>query len=213
MNELYHLKINEDQIEVASGVLSRAFQDDPLFIYLYPNSLERKKNCFIHCEHLILLGILSGEVYITSSKIEGVSVWHPSGIPNVVIGSQSKDIIRKLRKIRRELFSDPISTEKYSTFNEIINSFQNVNVNFPHWYLSFIGVDPINQGKGYGNMLLKTKLAEIDGQNLDCFLHTENEKNIQIYKHFGFEIVAKLTIPNSELNAWAMVRKKKGDQK
>ncbi|GAH03978.1 unnamed protein product, partial [marine sediment metagenome] len=38
---------------------------------------------------------------------------------------------------------------------------------------------------------------------------TENERNIKLYEHFGFEIVDHASIPNSELKAWAMIRKKK----
>ena len=74
-----------------------------------------------------------------------------------------------------------------------------------------IGVDPIHQSKGYGSKLLKMKLAEIDEQNLPCYLHTENRKNIQIYEHFGFILVGKSKIPNSNFYLHGMLRKKKQD--
>jgi len=162
-----------------------------------------------HCELLILAGILSGEVYITSSDIEGVAVWHPHGIKDQKMGKQSKEIIRRLRKVKRENLSDPLFIERMGIFNEIVNSFQNEHVNFSHWYLSIIGLDPIHQGKGYASKLLKMKLAEIDKQNLPCYLHTENGKNIQIYEHFGFELVGKTKVPNSNFYFHGMLRNKK----
>ncbi len=213
MNKLDHLKrISEDQIEVASKVLGRAFQDDPLFVYCFPDPIERKIKIAIHGEFLILLGILSGEVYITSSNIEGVVVWHPHGIKDQIIGKQSKEIIRRLRKVRRMDFSDSLLIERMGIFEEIANSFQNEHVNFPHWYLAFIGIDPIYQTEGYGSKLLRMKLAEIDEQNLPCYLHTENERNVKFYEHFGFELIGKNKVPNSDFYHHAMLRnrKKKG---
>ncbi len=213
MSELYQLQqLREDQIEESSRLVGRAFQDDPLFVYCFPNPIERKIKSVTHCEYLILLGILSGEVYTASSEIEGVAVWHPYAIDDKKLGKQSKEIIRRLRKIKREEFSDPLFIERMGIFEEIANSFQNQYVNFPHWYLGIIGVDPIYQGKGYGSKLLKMKLAEIDEQNLPCYLHTENERNVKFYEHFGFELIGKEKVPKADfyLNAMLRNRKKKG---
>ena len=213
INQLNHLKrISEDQIEVASKVLGRAFLDDPLFVYCFPDRVERKNKIAIHSEFLILVGILSGEVYITSSNIEGVAIWHPHGIKDQIIGKQSKETMRRLKKVRKMDFSDPLLIERMGIFEEIANSFQNEYVNFPHWYLAFIGIDPIHQGKGYGSKLLRMKLAEIDQQNLPCYLHTENERNVIFYEHFGFELIGKNKVPNSDIYHQAMLRnmKKKG---
>lgn len=210
MSELYHLKrLNEDQIEEASGVLARAFQDDPLFAYLYPDPIERKIRSVTYCEFVILNGILYLDVYITSNDIEGIALWRAYNIKDQKIEIQSKEIKRRMRKVKRESFSDRLFNERYGVFTEVTSFFENKHANFPHWELFIIGVDPIHQGKGYASKLLRMKLAEIDKQNLPCYLHTENERNIKLYEHFGFEIVDHASIPNSELKAWAMIRKKK----
>ena len=207
INQLNHLKlISEDQIEAASKILGRAFQDDPLFVYCFPDPVERKNKIAIHGEFLILVGILSGEVYITSSNIEGVAIWHPHGIKDQIRGTQSKEIRRRLRKVKRLEFSDSLLMERMGIFEEIANSYQNEHVNFPHWYLAFIGIDPIHQSKGYGSKLLETKLAEIDEQNLPCYLHTENEKNVKFYEYFGFKLIGKNKVPNSNFSHHSMLR-------
>ncbi|MFX0001288.1 MAG: GNAT family N-acetyltransferase, partial [Candidatus Hermodarchaeota archaeon] len=173
MSELYHLeRLREDQIEEASQVLGRAFQDDPLFVYCFPDLKEREIKSAIHCEWLILTGILSGEVYVTSNDFEGVVIWHPHGIREYIINKLSKEIKQRMRKVKRELFSNALYAERLTVFEEIANSFQIEHVNFPHWYLAMIGVDPMHQSKGYGSKLIKMKLAEIDEQNLPCYLHT-----------------------------------------
>ena len=210
MSELYNLnRLHEDQIEAASHVLARAFQDDPLFVYLYSNPLERKTKCITYCEWIILNGILYGEVYTTSSNIEGIAVWLGYFIKDHKIEKQSKESKKRLRKVKRETFSESLFIERCDIFTEVINSFQDEHANIPHWELTIIGVDPIHQGKGYGSKLLRMKLAEVDEQNLPCYLHTENERNIKLYEHFGFKIVSHAIIPNSELNSWAMIRNNK----
>ena len=113
MSILSRLKrLQNHQIEAASRVAARACQNDPLSVYYYPDPIERKIKTVTMCEYLILLGILSGEVYTTSSDIQGVAVWHTSGIKDQTMGKQSKEIIKKLRKVKRKMFSDRLFSEK-----------------------------------------------------------------------------------------------------
>ena len=210
MSILSHLKrLQNDQIEAASRVAARAFQDDPLSVYYYPDPIERKKKTVIRCEYMILLGILSGEVYTTSNDIEGISIWHTYDIKDQKIGKQSKEIIRRLRRVKRKMFSDHLFAEKYSIVSEIYNSFHNKYANFPNWDLIMITVDPLHQGTGYASMLIKPKLKEIDKQNLPCYLETQNENNVSLYEHFGFELVGEIKVPNSNVNYYGMLRNKK----
>ena len=210
MSELYHLKrLSEDQTKSASEVLARAFQEDPYFVYLYPNAIERKIKSVNLLEYTILRGILSGEVFITSSDIKGIAVWHAYEIKDQKIRKQSKEIFRRRRKVRLEVFSDRLFLERYGIISEKFDLLRNEHANFPHWELDVIGVDPIHQGKGYGSKLLRMKLSELDKLNSPCYLSTVNERIIEFFEHFGFEIVDKVVVPNSELKVWAMLRKKK----
>ena len=210
MSKLNHLKrLQNDQIEAASRVAARAFQNDPLSVYYYPDPIERKIKTVTKCEYLILLGIISGEVYITSSDIQGIAVWNPYGIKDQTISKQSKEIIRKLRKVKRKMFSDRLFSEKYGITSEIFISLHNEHANFPHWHFTMLTVDPLHPGKGYASMLIKPKLREIDKQNLPCFLETQNENNVSLYEHFGFELVGEIKVPNSNVNYYGMLRNKK----
>jgi ribosomal protein S18 acetylase RimI-like enzyme len=213
MNQLAHPKqLSIDQINEASKTLASAFQDDPLFAHCFQDPETRDIKNTIHCEFMILLGMASGEVYISSNKIEGVAVWHPHKIKNQQTIKPSKDLIRRMQRVRKEDISDPHVFKMMMIVEEIANSIQNQYVNFPHWYLSLIGVKPNYQGKGYASQLIKMKLAEIDKQNLPCFLHTENEKNLKIYEHFGFQLIGKIKVPytNFYLHGMLRSRKKKG---
>jgi ribosomal protein S18 acetylase RimI-like enzyme len=202
-------RLQNDQIEAASRVAARALQNDPLSAYYYPDPIERKIKTVIKIEYLILLGILSGEVYTTSSDIQVVAVWNTYGIKDQTIGKQSKEIIRKLRKVKRKMFSDRLFSEKYIITSEIYNSLHNEHANFPHWGFTMLTVDPLHQGKGYASMLIKPKLLEIDKQNLPCYLNTQNENNLSLYEHFGFELVGEKKVHNFNVNYYGMLRNKK----
>ena len=78
---------------------------------------------------------------------------------------------------------------------------------FRHWFLQAIGVDPRFQGKGYAGKLLRPMFSRIDAEGLPCYLETLDETNVLLYEHFGFRVVEKSTVPETELTSWAMLRK------
>jgi ribosomal protein S18 acetylase RimI-like enzyme len=59
----------------------------------------------------------------------------------------------------------------------------------PHWYLPLIGVDPAQQNKGFGAMLMRHALAVCDREGLPAYLESTNPRNISLYLRHGFEIV------------------------
>ena len=58
---------------------------------------------------------------------------------------------------------------------------------------------------GYGGPIF----LEFDKQNLPCFLQTQNENNLHLYEHFGFKLVGKMKLPNSNIYSYGMLRNKK----
>jgi ribosomal protein S18 acetylase RimI-like enzyme len=76
----------------------------------------------------------------------------------------------------------------------------------PHWYLPMIGVDPAQQGKGYGSALLKHALERCDGEGKLAYLEASSPKSIPLYQRHGFELVSTIQVgPSPPL--FPMVRK------
>ena len=59
----------------------------------------------------------------------------------------------------------------------------------PHWYLPFIGVDPVRQGQGIGAALLRPILEKCDAERLPAYLESSNPRNRPLYQRHGFEMV------------------------
>jgi GNAT superfamily N-acetyltransferase len=75
----------------------------------------------------------------------------------------------------------------------------------PHAYLIMIGVDPAHQGRGVGKSIIedaarRAKEAGCLGLGLD----TQDEKNVQIYRSCGFEVVDRRQV--DDLPIWIMWR-------
>ena len=67
----------------------------------------------------------------------------------------------------------------------------------PHWYLPLIGVDPAQQGKGYGSALLKYALRRCDEDGSPADSESSNPKNIPLYRRHGFEVLGTIQVGSS----------------
>jgi ribosomal protein S18 acetylase RimI-like enzyme len=76
-----------------------------------------------------------------------------------------------------------------------------------HFYLNTLAVDPGLQGRGFARSLLEPMLARLDKENTACYVETQNKKNVEMYRHFGFELVHEIIIPGTEHPLYLMLRK------
>ena len=76
----------------------------------------------------------------------------------------------------------------------------------PHWHLPLIGVDPAQQGKGYGGALLRHALEACDREGIHAYLEATSPSNRRLYERYGFETVATIQVGTSP-TVCPMVRK------
>ncbi|MFX0139952.1 MAG: GNAT family N-acetyltransferase [Candidatus Hodarchaeota archaeon] len=194
-------RLTEDKIKLATDLCARAFYDDPLIIYYFPDETERLIKSAYPFEFLIRYGVLYGEIYAISNKLEGLAAWWP---PKFAIMTIERQIecggVELISKLGRDF------SKKARHVEEFISLAQERHAPFPHWYLSPIAIDPEFQGKGYASILLRSMLARIDRENVPVYLYTNKERNASIYKHFNFKIVEETIIPKTDVPFWAMLR-------
>jgi ribosomal protein S18 acetylase RimI-like enzyme len=75
----------------------------------------------------------------------------------------------------------------------------------PHWYLFVLGVDPSHQGAGFGGALLNRLGARADEAEIDSFLETDEERNVGLYRRYGYEVVDEADTPFG-FRMWHMKR-------
>lgn len=194
-------RVTKKQLPLAVKTFVKAFSDDPLAKYMFGQRKDRNQKLGDYFNFRINYGIIYGEVYAATPKIEGLAVWISNENSQM---TQFKMLraggMRLYRKMGKEIISKMMEIEKYTS------KIHHRNATMPHWHLTPIGVDPEHQGKGFASKLIRAMLNRLDQEEIACFLETQSKKNVEIYKHFDFKIVEEVIIPKADLPHWAMIR-------
>jgi ribosomal protein S18 acetylase RimI-like enzyme len=206
------VRLEKEQIEGASQVLSRAFLNDPGLVRFISDAKKRQK--LLRAMFRIELGyaVEHGEVYAVSPDIEGVAVWLHSTAPDISLRTLLRSGgLRLLLKTRWELLGVFTAfwrfIRKMKKDDDFADKLRRQLAPFDHWYLAVLGVDPEHQGKGCASRLLKPMLARLDGEKLPAYLETDTEGYVSLYQHFGFELIEETVLPASGTKMWVMLRK------
>jgi ribosomal protein S18 acetylase RimI-like enzyme len=188
------------QHKLASEIMGKAFQDDPLWMYLAPDETRRARALSLSMNILVRYSLLYGRIY-TTPTLDGVACWLP---PGETTPSFSRLIRIGIRSAPFQLgwtgFRRYMAVENYS--GKIHKSIAPGK----HWYLWGLGVKPSQQGQGIGGMLMQPVLARADADCLLCYLETMNEINVPFYEKHGFRVVSDGVVPRHRLRVWAMLR-------
>jgi ribosomal protein S18 acetylase RimI-like enzyme len=198
--ELLRLTLNER--DDGAAVLGRAFAEYELLRYYFPDEIQRRAVADTCGLTSVSLCLKYGEVYMSSEKLEGVAAWLPPG--KAPFGGWQ--IVRSVPLGILARFGRQGAGRMWS-YGRFVDSLHRTLVPYPHWYLQIIGVDPSYQGQGFSSRLLRPVLERIDRERMPCFLETNNEKNVAIYRRFGFEVVSEDKLPGTQVTAFAMLRK------
>ena len=195
------VQLNKSDIKPAVEVLALAFQNYQLLEYGFPDESEREKMASYYVQFVLSYGVRYGEVYATSPNLEGIAVW----ITSDYFPMTFRRIIRSVPLSIMSRFSRE-GGSKLKHPGDYIEAMHKRLAPFKHWFLLIIGVAPQFQGKGFASKLIRPMLARIDEQGLPCYTETMDEKNVRLYEHFGFRVIEKFAIPETELTTWAMLR-------
>ncbi|MFX1280523.1 MAG: GNAT family N-acetyltransferase [Promethearchaeota archaeon] len=208
MNNNYEIdslyKLTSDDVKKTCAMAGNAFQDDPIMVYTYPDEEERKKKAQYGFYMIYNYGIKYGLTYATSKNLEGTIIWLP---PDKVYPSTWSMMrhggIYTMRKVglKMEAMKKTMRIFKYEEERH------RHHAPFDHWYFQNIAVEPKEQGKGYGGLLISTMLKTIESDGLPVYVETNTEKAMSIYQKYGFEIVEYGIIPETPVPLWCMLRK------
>jgi len=194
--------LQKQNVVEASIVAARAFQDDLIDSYFFPNPDKRKDILPAFYEYRLSFAIRHGMVYATSPNMEGIAAWLHSDIEELPMWQLIRSGGFKLfRKIGYK------ATSKMMPVKDYVTSLRTKNAGNKYLHLEILAVEPKSQGLGYSRKLLEPMFEHLDSKELPCFLETATEKNVPFYQNFGFEVVEEGTIPGTEVSLWNMIRK------
>ena len=188
-------------VDSISLLLARAFFDDPLFCFFFPDSASRLARACYTFRFISAHAGKRGRVTLSERSGAGACIWLPSNAIDRNLMDQIRfGALAMVFKQGRQAISrqDAASRHMKSLHHKLLPE--------PHLYLSTIGVDPQFRGQGVAGSLLAPLLAEADESGHPIYLDTHNAKNIEFYRRFGFGVVHHGPMPESRISHWAMVR-------
>ncbi len=195
------IPLPESSFQRAIDVLTRAYWNYELIVYVFPDEKDRRELLPASFAHTLKRGTLRGSVLTTSPNVEGMAVWTRS---DATAGEQASALEDEWTRLVQRLSED--QAKRYLKFAEFCKNGRERLAPKPYMYLSALAVDPEKQGQGYCSKTLRPVFEYLDRIGLPCYLETQHEGNVPIYEHFGFEVLAESTLPGSDLRHWDMVR-------
>jgi GNAT superfamily N-acetyltransferase len=183
------------EIHQLSATLAAAFEVDPVFTWLIPNStarLRRLQRFFeLELQHVVLP---AGQVW-TDDEAAGVSLELPPGSWKLPLGAQFAHGPTFARVFGARL---PRALA-------LITLIERRHLCEPHYYVPYVGVVPAAQGQGVGTELLRRTLDRCDREGLPAYLEATSERNAVLYTRLGFQHLGELSVGSSP-PLWPMLR-------
>ncbi|UYQ60286.1 GNAT family N-acetyltransferase [Streptomyces peucetius] len=182
-----------DDAPLITGTLTRAFDDDPMMRWFFPDDALREG----------ALGRYFTTIFTRQYVHHGVcerteaaaAFWvPPEAQAKAVPDAETVQELQNILGDRAGLFREAVEAAAEHTPRE------------PHWYLALIGADPAAQGQGQGAALLRSGLAQADAAGLPVCLESSKPSNLPFYEHFGFTVRKELRLPGEGPVLWAMRR-------
>jgi GNAT superfamily N-acetyltransferase len=185
-------------------VLSRAFYDDPPFMWMLPDERSRERRArgmfrTILRSHALKYGgveVATDAGTNDHGAIVGGAVWLPPGHWLAT----GRELLRSLPGYTRAL------GRRLGPASDLMGSMVKHHPREQHWYLYAIGVDPGRQGQGVASALLRSRLARCDKAGMPAYLESSKPGNVPLYEHFGFEVTEVLDPPKGAPPLTAMWR-------
>lgn len=181
MQELGAVRVaTSNDVPAISASLARAFYDDPVCAFAYPDdpSRARRLEVFFSIQTRALWH--RREIYMNHDH-SSVAVWARPGAWKMSI----VDILRGILPVTLRTRPKVSALRGYLATDKL-------HPDEPHWYLEFLGTVPERQGEGLGAEVLAPVLHRCDEDNVPVWTWSSNERNLTFYRRQGFDVLGRL---------------------
>ena len=192
--------VQEKDLDRLAKVAADAYRDYPLHNWFTKGKYDAKASELLM---KVTLKSMSADaiIYADSAEMNGFAAWVPFGF-------KGTEALPFLRHGGLELFlytglgfvGRLLSYEKYA---------MNLKKEFTDhydWYLFNLSIKKDAQGKGIASKLLRPMLQFCDDERMVAYLETNKASNVDLYKHYNFELKKEELIPKTTVTHYAMVR-------
>ena len=193
----------QDVAEISVGrartVLARAFFDDPLMVWFFPDPDVRPHAC------AAMFGLFA-ERYLADGRVDvaarpepvGVAMWRWPG-PDVPPAAGPEEL-----PSIGGLMTGFMGAARAREVGVAMASLEALRPAEPHAYLHLLGVDPDACRRGVGGELLERGLAAVREAGLVACLDTMNPANVPFYEAHGMSVRYEVQLGADGPTSWAM---------
>jgi GNAT superfamily N-acetyltransferase len=184
--------------------MARAFQDEPMYAAVFPDSHRRLDAVEAFMRWLHRESLLAGTVMECTPDLDAVAVWEPPGqkyslmthvraAPQLVAWMRLADrgdlprvlgLSARWDRRRRELVSEP------------------------NWRLAMLGVHPDRQRSGLGTLLIRNGIARADAVGAPVYTETgTKEKADLLCERLDFDVVEQTMDEKLHFPVWRLLRR------
>ena len=193
-------KFVDEKFQRAIRVIAKSFLHDPMImkwpeVGAYP--IEKRLKA---CEGIFSKTIRAAAPLNHTAFVDNIS--YCAAIPCWERGDEH-DIFLNPAAMKIMEWDQPLPPVELVLLREKLNSALQGR---KHMYISTFATDPVEQGKGYGSLCMRSMLAIADRKKVITSLETMTDKNRKMYEHYGFRVVGSLNVSGCTDPWVAMVR-------
>ncbi len=186
-------ELQSSDIEPLKSLLVRAFEGDPAFQFMVPDTSAWTRFAGRYFE-LVLHSAHHQGLAFTDRLRRGVALWEAPGT--------RRSLLAQLWQFCRLAH---IYGNNFGTALAIQRATQRYRPRRPQWYLTCLATDPGHRGRGVAAALMSPMLALASHQKLPVFLDCLNQDNVSFYLSQGFSMVDEVKLADG-LKVWPMIR-------
>lgn len=168
-----------EKIQSVAAILARAFVDDPMFEFIFPDNTTRLQTLMAFFQPFVADGINRGEVLLAPAN-QGVCIWYPAEV--CVFNDEFEAVINQVVEISAHLGG----TESGLRCEHLANQVSAYEPIDRRCEVLWIALLPEARGQGLGGHLLQPALNAADAQGLGSYLVSSNVRNHSFYERHGF---------------------------
>lgn len=169
-----------DEVPRVAASLARAFYDDPVCAFAYPNDATRLRHLEVFFATQARALWKQREIHVTEHS-SSAAIWARPGEWKVPLLGLLRGIVPATVRTRPRL----------SALRGYLGT-DSLHPDEAHWYLEALGTVPEHQGKGDGARVLAPVLRRCDEEGVPAWAWSSNERNLAFYYRQGFEVLDKL---------------------
>lgn len=184
-----------DEQRSLCDLLGRAFFDDPVAAYLFPDPTSRAER-YARFASIAIDAFAGSAVVMTETGLRSAAIWQaPSPSPT--------GMLHQLRLLAALVGLTRTGFGRIARMSELMARH---HLREPHWYLAVLGTDPSARRSGLASAVLEPVLARCDRERMPAYLESSKATNIPFYNKHGFEVIDELVIPGGP-SLWPMIRR------